>query len=195
LPGTRRILTGNGGVGLLEIGVAALVVGLDNFAVALALAAMGEHRRRLRVTLTFSLFGGAAPAAGALIGMRLSAVLAGPAELVAAVVLAVIGVASIRSGVRLQSLDSTPGRVGTGTGLLLLAASVSTDNLAVGFGLGLHGARALPLAVACGISVGVLTAIGFLIGGAARRRWERWSLIAAGVLLVGMASAILLGGP
>jgi putative Mn2+ efflux pump MntP len=185
-------LTGDS-AGLIEIAVAAVVVGLDNFAVAIALSSLGQYRHRFRVVVTFAIFGGAAPAVGALLGMQLSAVLAAWAEILAVLLLAAIGTASIRSGLRGGALERAARQASTGTGLLLLTASVSADNLAVGFGLGLHGARALPLAIACGVSVGLLTSLGFVVGNAARERWERWSLLAAGILLLALAVAIGFG--
>jgi putative Mn2+ efflux pump MntP len=149
----------------------------------------------VRITLAFVAFGAVAPAVGALLGREASALLAARADLVAAILLAVVGLVTLRSGFRIADLEATARRFSRGAGLLALAASVSSDNLAVGFGLGLHGADVLPLALACGVSVGVLTASGLRVGTAARERWERFSLVAAGLLLIGLAAAILLGWP
>jgi manganese efflux pump family protein len=171
----------------LEIVLAALVVGLDNFAVAVALAALGDGRRTGRIAVTFAAFGGVAPAVGALAGQELSEPLAGFGEIAAALVLLGVGLWTIRSGLHTERLEETARRFSSGGGLLALSLGLSTDNLAVGFGLGLHGTRALPLAAATTLSVLVLSLLGLRLGISARERWERRSLLAAGLLLIGLA--------
>jgi manganese efflux pump family protein len=128
---------------------------------------------------------------GALFGRSVSSSLAGLGELVAAGVLGVMGVWMIVQTRREGEIGGTAlARVTTGRGVILLGASLSVDNLVVGFGMGVHGVHPLALAAAAGAAVLMLTILGLRLGGTVRGRWDAWARAAAGVLLLGVALGI-----
>jgi manganese efflux pump family protein len=181
-------------VALIETVLAGLVVGLDNFAAAMALGSLRGRRTFWRIVLAFTAFGAVAPIVGALVGGELSERLAGFGAWIGAGVLALLGVWTLRAS-RASGEDGgrLARRASSGAGLVLVAAGLSVDNLFVGFGLGLHGIGAVPLAISAGAWVLVLTAVGLTVGDLARERWERRAHLLAGTLLLLLAAAVGLG--
>jgi manganese efflux pump family protein len=178
----------------IEILLAGLVVGLDNFAAAAAIGSLRGRQSPWRIALVFAAFGAAAPLVGALIGAELSDDLAGLGEVVGAAVLGILGLWTLRSSRAGAGDDRKMAHRATeGIGLLAIAAGLSVDNLVVGFSLGLHGIRALPIASSAGVWVLILTLAGLRVGGMARERWERRAHVAAGILLLVLAAAIGFG--
>src|SRR5437763_275429 len=116
----------------------ALVVplGLDTLGVALALGVAGfPARRRLRLSLLFAGFEVAMPVLGVLLGAPLGKAIGGAAEYVAAGLVAAIGLYMLASADEDERLLSLTGRGYRGA--LVLALSISLDELAIGFGAGL----------------------------------------------------------
>jgi putative Mn2+ efflux pump MntP len=189
----RRPVTGR--LTLAELIVVAVVMGLDNFAAAVVLGTLGQAVRRWRIAAVFAAFGAAAPMLGVAAGRGIAGALEVWAEWLGVAVLAGLGAWA------LWNAWHGGGAVGehrargaaTGTGLLVLAATLSTDNLAIGFGLGLHDARVLPVGIAAGAAVFVATLAGLEVGRAGRRRWGRYATAAAGVMLIGIALALARG--
>jgi putative Mn2+ efflux pump MntP len=178
----------------VEALVAGVVLGLDNFAAALAIGSLRRDVAAWRVVLAFVAFGAGAPIVGALVGGEVSERVVGWGAWLGAGVLALLGLRALRAGWRARSADRrAAARAGTGAGLLLVAAGLSADNLVVGFGLGLHGVNALALALSAGVSVAVLTLAGLRLGGLARDRWESRAQLLAGALLLVLAGAVGLG--
>lgn len=132
-------------------------IGLDTLAVSLSFGIAGLPRSRwARVGLTFALFEGLMPIVGLLIGARLSTVLGDLAGYLAAAALILVGILAIREALSGDDGDTTPQVSAADNGRLLLAAlSVSLDELAVGFSLGV-------LAVPVGLSLGYIAAQAFV---------------------------------
>jgi manganese efflux pump family protein len=174
-----------------EIVLAAFVIGIDNLVAALALGTMGQRRRLWRVAAAFTAFGGGVAFAGATLGRELSGHLAGVGGWIAAGVLVALGVWMLVGALRGEGIDTAAAkRFASGGGVFLLAATLSLDNLAVGFGVGLHGASPLALGAAAALSVLVLSVVGMKVGHAAGERWERRAHAVAGALLVARGAAI-----
>jgi manganese efflux pump family protein len=179
----------------VELAIVALSISLDSFAASLALGPRAPRHRRLPIALTFALFGGAFP----LVGVQLGAWLAGPlrriAEALSAVVLAGVGGWMLHSARTSSSADEATAVLGRGrgAGLPLLAAGLSTDNLAVGLGLGLHGMHTAWLGAAAAASVFCATYLGLVLGRHGWIRFRRRALAAAGVLLLCVALALVVG--
>jgi putative Mn2+ efflux pump MntP len=180
-----------GGADTLEVLLAGAVIGVDNLAAALALGAFGQRKQVWRIAPAFAAFGAGVPLVGAFLGREVSEWAAGLGETVGLVVLAGLGVWMIVHALRGgEEGKEAARRVASGRGILLLAATLSVDNLAVGFGMGMRGADPWALAAAAGVSALVLTLIGLRVGDAAR---SRWAGVGAGALLVLLAGAIALG--
>jgi putative Mn2+ efflux pump MntP len=164
-----------------------LPLGLDTFAVAAALGVSRLSRReRLRVSLVLALFEAAMPLLGLVIGRTLREAVGHRADIAAIALLAVLGSWTVlhREG------DGTAERLSRGRGLALLAlgVSVSVDELAIGFTIGLLH-LSIWLAVALiGAQAFVFAQLGLRLGArlgeALRDRSERL----AGLALVGLAA-------
>lgn len=115
-----------------------LPLGLDTFAVAAALGMRGLPRReRLRVSLVMSAFEMAMPVVGLLLGHALGHLIGNAADYLAIAVLALLGVWMLvhevgDEGERVVELANRRGLV-----LLALGISISLDELAMGFTIGL----------------------------------------------------------
>jgi manganese efflux pump family protein len=160
-----------------------LSLGLDTFAVAVGLGVLGLPRNRwLRLGLTFALFEGAMPAVGLLLGRHLTGLLGNFAAYIAAGLLIVFGGQEIREAV----MEKKPPQVSARQERALWATglSVSMDELAVGFSLGVIHA---PVGLALGyiaIQALILTFVGLLLGSRIGGRIGERAELVAGILLV-----------
>lgn len=175
---------------LLAIG---MVIALNNFAVSLALGAIGTEKR-WRIIVIFGIFEFTIPLIGLLIGQSLAGYISAAMGWLVPVLLVLIGVAVIwesfrfgRDDQKLADMTSSWG------GLILLAAGLGIDNLFVGFSLGLAGAHPFLLATAIATCSVTFTAIGLQIGHVSRRHWESRTEFIAGAGLVFVAFAVWQG--
>ena len=180
---------------LLAIGT---VVGLNNFAVALMLGALGQNRRRWRIAAVFAVFEFTVPLFGLLIGSALSGELSNAGRVIGAALLIVLGAMAIRSatgaaGQSSKERDRRARQVTTWRGLVALAAGLTLDNLVVGFSLGLGDVKPLLLAGAIAFFATTFTLIGLEIGARGRRDYERGARVGSGLLLVALGVAVALG--
>ena len=169
-----------------------LPLGLDTFAVAAALGVHGlPKRQRLRVSLLMSAFEMAMPIVGLLLGRALGRLAGHAADYVAITVLALLGIWMI-----LHDEDGESDRVGRlaeGSGLVLLGLgiSISLDELAIGFTIGLLH-LSLVLAVSLiGLQAFLFAQLGLRLGArlndALRERAEQ----VAGLALLGLAALLV----
>jgi manganese efflux pump family protein len=170
---------------LLVLGAA---IGANNLVVALALGALGQARRRGRIVAVFGIFEFTVPLVGLLLGQGLAGALAGSGRWVGAVLLAALGLLAMRP--RGIDDEQLAGRVTTIGGLVALAAGLSLDNLAVGFGLGFGDVNPLLVAGVIAAFAVCFTLAGLKLGAAGRRHWERRAQIASGAALVALAVAV-----
>lgn len=174
----------------------ALVVplGLDTFAVAAALGMSGLTREdRLRVTAVFTVFEMGMPLVGFGVGAVAGNVAGTAADYIAIAILIALGVYMLWP--RHDDRDE-PGRVGLlartrGFAAIGLGISISLDELAIGFSLGLLRFPVLLVIVSIGIQTLVVTQaglrLGSRIGEVVRERAERL----AGVILAGLGVVLL----
>ncbi|HML01597.1 MAG TPA: manganese efflux pump [Acidimicrobiales bacterium] len=160
-------------------------LGLDTFAVAAALGLTGlSPRQRLRVSLVFAAFEGLTPAVGLLIGAVLGRAIGSAADYVAGGLLITYGVYVL---VRAQDEgeDEGVGRMATthGWALILLGLSVSMDELAVGFTLGLSRVPVIPALVLIAAQAFVLSQLGIRLGVRLSARARHGTERTAGVVL------------
>lgn len=178
---------------LLELLILGVVIGSNNFSVALALGALGKAALRYRVILVFGIFEFVVPLLGIWLGAATAELIGNQANIIGAILLTAIGVWVIIEGLRHKSDDQfLEERVTRWGSLILLGAVLSLDNLLVGFSLGFGDANPLAVATAIAIFAILFTRLGFQLGCEARRRWERTVKIAAGgmLLLLGLVSCI-----
>lgn len=160
-------------------------LGLDSFAVAAAIGATGatEARHRLRISLVFLIFEGGMP----LIGLGLGAVLARGIGQVAdylagAAVILVGGWMLIHD----DDDDNKASRLtrSTGFALLALGLSISMDELAIGFSIGLAHLPAVEVVIALALQAFVAAQIGLAIGAKISERWRERAEKVAGIALI-----------
>ncbi len=168
-----------------------LPLSLDTFAIA---AALGMTRltlaQRVRFGLLFAAFEGGMPVIGLLVGAGLGRVIGGYSEYVAIVALAALGAYMLfgpdKDGERVRRLVAS-----TGTAMIALGLSVSLDELAIGFGLGLLNVPIVPAIVLIAAQAFVVSQVGFAMGdriGAATREGAEK---VAGAALILIAAALL----
>jgi putative Mn2+ efflux pump MntP len=167
---------------------------LESFAVAAALGAAGPTRRqRWRLTALFVAFEGGMPIIGLLLGTPVARAVGGAADYVAAAALVAVGLWLLfeddetEEGQRLQRLTSAGGLALLGLGL-----SISLDELAIGFTIGL--ARLPVAAVLVGIAVQAFVAVqlGLRLGARVSESWREYAQRGAGVMLVALGVVLAL---
>jgi len=173
---------------------------LDTFAVSLGLGLGGLPRARwLRVGLLFACCEGVMPAVGLLIGQRLGAAFGEIATYGAAAILILVGALELREAVtkgddgddddniatRLAQPGAPPSR------LLLVGLSVSLDELAIGFTLGVLG---VPLGLALvyiAVQAFAVTTLGLALGQRLGARIGERAEVVAGVVLMLLGIALI----
>lgn len=169
-------------------------LGLDTLAVSLGLGLSGLPRNRwLRVGLTFALFEGLMPVVGLLIGQGLGTALGAIATYVAAGILVVIGGLEIKEAILDddEEIDLSPSAERRRP-LLLTGLSVSLDELAVGFALGVLHVPLGPALAYIAVQAFALTFVGLLIGQRLGKRLGARAELAAGVVLALLGVAIFI---
>lgn len=169
-----------------------LSLGLDTFAVALGLGLAGSPRSQWRrIGLNFAFFEGGMPIVGLFLGRHLSGVLGEKAGYAAACLLILVGLLAIKEACGDRD-DDAPSAVMTNRHLLLTGLSVSLDELAVGFSLGvLHVALGPALAYIV-VQALAITFLGLSLGSRLGERLEDKAELASGIVLTLLGAALLL---
>ena len=177
---------------MVAITVLFLSLGLDTLAVSVGLGLSGLARNRWwRVGLTFAFFEGLMPIGGLVVGARLGHAVGIWADYGAAALLILVGVLAIREALADDDDDVKAPSV-EGRQLLLTALSVSLDELAVGFSLGVLHVPVGPALAYITVQALAVTFLGLSFGrriGA--RLGERAELVSGVVLtLLGVILAV-----
>ncbi len=168
-----------------------LPLGLDTFALALALGAAGlTTGQRLRVGVILTAFEAGMPLVGLALGRFASNAISSDAQLVAGIALVVLGVAMLRGEdegeQRARGIASAHGLA-----VLALGVSISLDELAVGFTFGLIHVDA-PLAVVLIATQALLVAqIGMRLGTRVNEAWGERAEALAGVAIAAYGAYLL----
>jgi putative Mn2+ efflux pump MntP len=170
--------------------VAALVLPLclDTFAIAAAVGVQRPQRaERLRLGVLFAAFEGGMPLVGLVLGLAVAQLLAGAAEYVAIAVLAAAGLWMLRG----DDEDAENLRSARGLRLVLLGLSVSLDELAIGFTMGLLQVPALLVAALIALQAFLVSQLGFALGALVGERVREGAERLAGGLLILLALLLL----
>lgn len=165
---------------------------LDTFAIA---AAIGMTRptgaQRLRFGLLFAAFEGGMPVIGLLVGAGLGRAIGGWSEYVAIAALAGLGLYMLfgrdDDEERAQKLVTS-----SGTAVIVLGLSVSLDELAIGFSLGLLNVPIVPAIILIAAQAFVVSQIGFALGGRVGEATREGAERLAGAVLLAIGGALLL---
>jgi manganese efflux pump family protein len=165
---------------------------LDTFAIA---AAIGMTRptgaERLRFSLLFAAFEGGMPVIGLLVGAGLGQAIGGWSEYVAIAALAGLGLYMLfgrdHDEERARKLATS-----RGTAMVALGLSVSLDELAIGFSLGLLNVAIVPAIILIAAQAFVVSQIGFALGGRVGEATREGAERLAGAVLLAIGGALLL---
>jgi len=174
----------------------ALVIplGLDSFAVAAALGMLRPSpATRLRVTVLFTGFEAGMPLIGVALGAPLGHALGGSAEYVAVGVLLAFGLYTLllRSEEHEERQLSRLAQI-RGPAALLLGLSISLDELAIGFTLGLLRLPVALVLALIAIQTLVVTQAGLRLGHRLSHRLGEMAERLAGLALTALALVLLL---
>jgi putative Mn2+ efflux pump MntP len=166
-------------------------LGLDTFAVAAALGMLGvSAQRRLRISLLFAAFEAGMPLIGLAVGAPLGHAIGKTADYIAIGVLIAFGLYTL--------LGPEPGeeRVSQliqlrGAGALLLGVSVSLDELAIGFTLGLLRLPAGLVIALIAAQAFIVTQLGLRLGYRLSQRFREGAERLAGVALTTLGLVLL----
>jgi putative Mn2+ efflux pump MntP len=169
-----------------------LPLGLDTFAVAAALGTVGvSSRRRVRVSLLFAGFEAAMPLVGLALGSPLGHAIGSPADYAASGVLIAFGLYMLLGPERDERERLDRLIQGGGLGAILLGVSVSLDELAIGFTLGLLRLPALLVVLLVAVQAFVLTQLGLRLGNRLSEQLCEGAERAAGLALTALGLVLL----
>jgi putative Mn2+ efflux pump MntP len=167
-----------------------LPLGLDTFGVALALGIAGlPGRSRIRVALLFAGFETAMPLIGVALGVPLGDAVGSAADDIAGALLIGLGVYMLVADDHEDLLSMTQRGV---LGAVALGASISLDELAIGFSAGLLRLPILAMVIAIGAQAFVVTLIGVRLGSGVGERWRESAERVAGAALIALGATLLL---
>ena len=171
---------------MLKLLAFVLPLGLDSFAVAAALGAsqVTTAWQRLRVSLVFVIFEGGMPLIGLALGSVLARGIGHVADYLAAA--AVIGIGIWMLLADDDDEEEKAGRIMTSRGLALvgLGISISLDELAIGFSVGLVRLPVTAVIVAIALQAFVAAQLGLAIGAKIGERWRERAERVAGIALI-----------
>jgi manganese efflux pump family protein len=167
-----------------------LPLGLDSFAVAAAIGAAAGAAQvagfwlRLRVSLVFVLFEGGMPLIGLGLGSALAQGIGQVATYLAAA--AVIGIGGWMLFGRGGGDEDRAARIlgSHGLALLGLGISISLDELAIGFTIGLVHLPVTAVIVAIAVQAFLAAQLGLAIGARVAERWRELAEKGAGMVLI-----------
>jgi putative Mn2+ efflux pump MntP len=162
-----------------------LPLGLDTFAVAAALGAVGVGgRRRLRLSVLFACFEAGMPLIGLLLGAAVGQAVGDIGSYAASGALIVLGgYLLLADG---AGEERRIAQLARSSGVLLLSAglAVSLDELAIGFVFGLLSVPIVPALAAIAIQAVVVSQLGFELGRRVQERIREGAERLAGIVLV-----------
>ena len=173
---------------MLKLILFVLPLGLDTFAVAAALGMRGlPKRQRLRISLLMSCFEMAMPIVGLFVGRALGAVVGHAADYVAIGVLGLLGLWMIVHDEDDES--DRVGRLAAGSGLVVLGLgiSISLDELAIGFTIGLLHLSLVLAVLLIGLQAFLFAQLGLRLGARLNETLRERAEQIAGLALLGLA--------
>ncbi len=174
-----------------------LPLGLDSFAVAAAIGAAqaAGFWLRLRISLVFVLFEGGMPLIGLVLGSALARSIGQVASYLAAA--AVIGIGGWMLFASGGGDEERAVRILNSHGLALLGLgiSISLDELAIGFSIGLAHLPVTAVIVAIAAQAFLAAQLGLAIGTRIAERWRELAEKGAGVVLILLGIYLAISSP
>ena len=170
-----------------------LPLGLDTFAVAAALGATGDltTRDRLRVSALFVVFEGGMPLIGVAVGAPLARTIGPVADYLAVAALIGLGAWMLLAGGGGEERRAARLRMTHGVAIIALGVSISLDELAIGFSLGLARLPLVGVIIAIAVQTLVAVQLGLYLGARIGERIRAGAERLAGVALIALGGYVL----
>jgi manganese efflux pump family protein len=171
---------------VLKVLAFVLPLGLDSFAVAAAIGAMQVTSawQRLRLSLVFVLFEGGMPLIGLGLGTVLARGIGQVASYLAGAAVIAIGAWMALSGDNDEVEKASRLTSSRGLALIALGISISLDELAIGFTIGLAHLPVTAVIVAIALEAFLAAQLGLAIGARISERWRERAEQVAGIALI-----------
>jgi manganese efflux pump family protein len=171
---------------MLKLLAFVLPLGLDSFAFAAAIGAAQATTawQRLRISLIFVIFEGGMPLVGLGLGSALTYGIGHTADYLAAAAVTGIGLWMLLSGD--EDEEDKAARITTSRGLALLGLgiSISLDELAIGFSIGLTRLPVIIVIIAIAVQAFLAAQLGLATGARIAERWRERAERLAGIALI-----------
>ncbi|MBR8834467.1 MAG: manganese efflux pump [Stigonema ocellatum SAG 48.90 = DSM 106950] len=172
-------------------------LGLSNFAAAIAIGMSGvDHKTRIKTAVAFGLFEAGMPIVGLLIGQKVATFIGDAGNYIGGGLLILTGAYTTWQSIKSYSSVTTSSlqpRRQNFRQLLIAGFALSIDNLVVGFALSLyHVSIILAAGVIAFVSI-TMSLIGLELGQRLGEKFERWSELIGGVILILVGLAIGFG--
>lgn len=178
---------------MFRLAALVLPLALDTFAVSAAFGVAGvAGRRRLQLGLLFAAFEGGMPLLGLVVGAAVGTLVGGYADLLAIAALAGLGVYFLRAGGDGEEARIERFARSAGLALVAIGLTVSLDELAIGFALGLARVPILPALVTIAAQALVVSQLGFSLGRRVGESVREGAERLAGISLIAIAGLLLL---
>lgn len=169
-----------------------LPLGLDTFAVSAALGLAGlPKQQRLKISLLLSGFEMAMPVIGLLVGRALGHAIGTAADYVAAAVLFALGIWMFVSEEQDEAGKVSALVANSGLALVALGISISLDELAMGFTIGLLHLSILWAVVLIGVQAFLVAQLGLRLGSRFGEELGEVAARIAGLALIGLGVLVL----
>lgn len=171
---------------MLKLLAFVLPLGLDSFAVAAAIGAaqVMTARQRLRISLVFVIFEGGMPLIGLGLGSALAHGIGQIADYLAGAAVIAVGVWMLlaEDGDEDDKISRLTGS--RGIALIGLGISISLDELAIGFSIGLAHLPVTVVVTAIALQAFLAAQVGLAIGAKIGEHWHERAEQAAGIVLI-----------
>jgi putative Mn2+ efflux pump MntP len=163
-----------------------LPLGLDSFAVAAAIGASQAITvwQRLRISLVFVIFEGGMPLIGLALGTALARGIGQVADYVAGAAVIAVGAWMLLAGGKDEDEKASRLTSSRGLALIALGISISLDELAIGFTIGLAHLPVTAVVIAIALQAFLAAQLGLAIGARIGERWRERAEQVAGIALI-----------
>lgn len=169
-----------------------LPLGLDTLAVAAAIGAAGvSAQQRVRISILFTAFETGMPLIGLALGAPLGRTIGSTADYVAIAVLIAFGAYTLLSSESGDEEDGARIAQTRGLGSVVLGLSISLDELAIGFTLGLLRLPILLVLVLIAVQTVLVTQGGLRLGDRISSGLREGAERLAGIALLGLGAVLL----
>lgn len=168
---------------IIDLILLGVIIASNNMSFALGLGALGTSRYHIRILTVFTITEFTIPLVGLLIGKLLSSVIADYASIIGNLILISLGIYTVFTALREKKRESVD-YLTSFKGLILIALGLSTDNLLVGFSLGLRDVSPFKLAFFIAFCSMTFTFIGLKSGKYIRKNLSKYIEALAGILLI-----------